>query len=327
MPSNDDERSRSNERRDRRGKRASGSAGQVDAQDGEDPPVTMSKVQELFQRFRTDLSSSVTESVNAKVSTLVADLDEGYQAQFREHARGIAELGDRADNNDERIQHLEGKVSDLSRRLGVAESSEPPTREFIDEADDNRMPIPYVLRINTEALVSKAAIVTAMQNLAKDAKLPENSTDTFGLTAGRYFKVVCNKGSNMGAITAASILNFVRNDGDWRSLSADSPGGPVRFYIDEDKSPRQKRVELGGRKLRQAFAEVAPDLHIQLRKKEAQISADKLSLARALSPAPGKFSIEFNYPCMSRVKVDPAKIRTVFQRFFSEQREDVPWKP
>ena len=101
-----------------------------------------------------------------------------------------------------------------------------------------------------------------------------NKYDLSGPNVGRNFSIKCRGSDGLGARRAKKALDQLRlSDGTWREMAATSPTGTtVRLYLSEDKSPKQIKVEAGGRKLFRAVQASVPGHQCNLNRREGAVS-------------------------------------------------------
>ena len=96
---------------------------------------------------------------------------------------------------------------------------------------------------------------------------------------------------------ANNLFDICRNGGDWIPIYAkNAKGEQVRIYLDRDRSPRQAKLEAGGRKAVKILQEVQPALKDRLRldKRDARVTLDGANLLKVVVHGPKDSRLVWN---------------------------------
>ena len=280
-------------------------------------------VTEISSKVTSTVKVAVEETVNRVVSTLLKKYDQTLQVTLSEHARQIQALEARANAKDTEMEALSKRLKELASRVEVAENADIPSVQ-VSALEDNREPIPNILRVNSRSQVPKTDIALEIEKHLTECKIDVAHYTVMGPTVGRYFSIKFKRGG-FAVRDAHKFLSYIQNDGDWLTLEVKAPSGTVQFHVDEDKSPMQGRTELGGRRLRACLRSLCPDKHFTLRKKEAAVSSDGVPIVRCISDAPGQFRLEFNLSKCAEIDLDTQKLRDEFKQSFESSVEHITW--
>jgi len=191
-------------------------------------------------------------------------------------------------------------ASQMAAQLAVAEAATPEAATSATElAEFERAPRPHVLQINASEDIKRESLGEAMVELFRRANLDIAAVKFMGPDSGRFFSLVFQPPGAIGTLgkRANQLYEACRNDGDWIQLQArNASGAPVRIFLDRDRSPRQAKLEAGGRKLFKVLQELQPlaKPRLKLDKRDARISLDGLPLVRAVVLGPRERRLEWN---------------------------------
>ena len=97
----------------------------------------------------------------------------------------------------------------------------------------------------------------------------------------------------------------------------------IDIYISPDKSPKQLRTELGGRRLLKAFRAVIPNSACHLDKRSGQVSVRWKPCARVIpQPSSGSdasYIIQWNVAAVSELQIDKPQIQSAFDSDMGSQ--------
>ena len=312
---------------------ASGSAGPVkrgrdDGVDqGDSESITRSDLDILFNTFKTSFRVDIIENVENSRARKMEDLIRGYdgsvQKRLGDHDAQLRDLDSRTQTIETSQASMKSDIKRLTEALALAESattSAEVTRAFADESFD-RLPGLSVIRFNTSELVSHSSILESIKPFMGEADLSENQWDLLGAPLGiSRNSIVRFTGSEAIAARRAKTCFQLRRlpDGSWRSNpKVTSPmNREIDVYISPDKSPKQLRTELGGRRLRKAFRAAHPNGACHLDKRTGQVSVQWKPCAR-LAPQPSSASdapdvIQWNAAAVSELQVSEPQIQSAF---------------
>ena len=221
-------------------------------------------------------------------------------------------------------------IKRLTDALALAESSTSVSevnRAIADESFD-RPPDLSVIRLNTSELVSYSSVLDSIKALMSEAGLNENQWDLLGAPQGiaRNFTVRFVGTEAIAARRAQKCLQLRRlPDGSWRpNPKVTTPmNREIDIYISPDKSPKQLRTELGGRRLLKAFRAVIPNSACHLDKRSGQVSVQWKPCARVIpQPSSGSdasYIIQWNVAAVSELQIDKPQIQSAFDSDMGSQ--------
>ena len=102
----------------------------------------------------------------------------------------------------------------------------------------------------------------------------------------------------------------------------------IDVYIAPDKSPKQLRTELGGRRLLKAFRSVHPNGACHLDKRTGQVSVQWKPCARVVpqpsSASDASYVIQWNAAAVSELQISKPQIQSAFDSDMGSQ-SSVQW--
>ena len=302
-------------------------------------PITRSDLDNLLNIFKTSLRADVIESLENSCARKMEDLIRGYdgsvQKRLSEHDAQLRDLDTRTQTIETSQASMKNDIKRLTEALALAESattSAEVTRAFADEAFD-RLPDLSVIRLNTSELVSHSSILESIKPLMSEAGLSENQWDLLGAPSGisRNFTVRFTGTEAIAARRAKKCLQLRRlPDGSWRpNPKVTSPmNREIDVYIAPDKSPKQLRTELGGRRLLKAFRSVHPNGACHLDKRSGQVSVQWKPCARVVpqpsSASDASYVIQWNAAAVSELQINKPQIQSAFDSDMGGQ-SSVQW--
>ena len=303
-------------------------------------PITRSDLDNLLNTFKTSLRADVIESLENSCARKMEDLIRGYdgsvQKRLSEHDAQLRDLDTRTQTIETSQASMKNDIKRLTEALALAESattSAEVTRAFADEAFD-RLPDLSVIRLNTSELVSHSSILESIKPLMSEAGLSENQWDLLGAPSGisRNFTVRFTGTEAIAARRAQKCLQIRRlPDGSWRpNPKVTSPlNREIDVYIAPDKSPKQLRTELGGRRLLKAFRAVHPNgAQCHLDKRTGQVSVQWKPCARVVpqpsSASSASYVIQWNAAAVAELQINKPQIQSAFDSDMGSQ-SSVQW--
>ena len=232
--------------------------------------------QELLKR-QTSLENGqalLQESVVAGLSNL-----EGRCINLENHHVATSKT---LEEHAGRIQALEkGAEGPRANQARMSESSSSkdgntPVSNF------NRAAIPNQIKVTGEKeRFTKAALKDLVGKLCQNFSIPPEIVEIEGPKTSRWYNVSFDSLGNTGDKFASRFLAKQQDEsGEWKKVYVDGiPNGdespqPVLLHFNPDKSPKQERLEMLGRKAKVALAPFFVGKVLFLRKSEAIISID-----------------------------------------------------
>ena len=296
--------------------------------------VTKSHMEELLKDMQNSLTASittniaagVTQTVATQIATTITRYDERVSAHLERHDSELRDITNTQTEFQNKLDVMQANLADVQRRLGAAEQEERPSPSQLDLLDDDREPDLSIIRIRCQVQVTKANVKDALAGLLQDASVPEADVELSGRDVGKSFQWKFK--GKVGPLRAKKALQIAANRGDWRTFYAASPSGPQQLFIDQDKSPKQDRLEMAGRRLKQAVVGlVSNSKKVDLRKKDATVFLDGKPVAKASTNAPEEFAVVFHHAVLQEHQLDAAAVRAAFNATINKGAADgTPWQ-
>ena len=254
---------------------------------------------------------------------LIRGYDGSVQKRLSDHDAQLRDLDSRTQTIETSQASMKNDIKRLTKALALAKSattSAEVTRAFADENFD-RLPDLSVIRFNTSELVSHSSTLESTKPLMSEAGLSENQWDLLGAPSGiSRNSIVRFTGSETIAVRRAKTCLQPRRlpDGSWRpNPKATSPmNKEIDVYISPDRSPKQLRTELGGRRFLKAFLVVHPNGACHLDKRTGQVSVQWKPCARVVpqlsSASDASYVIQWNAAAVSELQISKPQIQSAF---------------
>jgi len=280
--------------------------------------VTYGELQDVFAEFKAGFFEDKEEADKAQSDKMANRMGAAMDKTFDKFATALkaheTTMDRRSASIEEDVAALKTRINTLesgqssqvalatqmAAQLAVAEAATPDAATTATElAEFERAPRLHVLQINAADDIKRDSLGAAFDELFRTANLDMAAVKFMGPDTGRYFSLVFQPPGAIGVLgkRASQLFEACRNDGDWIQLQARSASGaPVRVFLDRDRSPRQAKLEAGGRKLFKVLQELQPlaKPRLKLDKREARISLDGLPLVRAVVLGPRERRLEWN---------------------------------
>ena len=298
----------------------------VPAGDPGDDLVSRTDLKGILAELRTsvvnELSDSISKTIDTKFTAQVEKAfrtyDEKITNRLSDHDMGIADLVKRADTVEQSQKKMKEDINKLQRALAVAESAATEVVQQLELEQFDRQPDPAVLRANTSESVAKEAVLAAFATLFKDADIPDDGFEMVGGTMGisKNFTFRLLGAPGLAARRARKVLDMRRRpDGSWApNPQVTTPlGRRIDIFLSPDKSPKQLRTELGGRRLFKAFKSAHPNKTVHLDKRAGMVSIDWHPCARVVpAQEQNSYTVQWNPTVVIRAQIDKEGIMSAF---------------
>lgn len=207
---------------------------------------------------------------------------EALEALASQQACVIQELTERSKRVEEVSSVAKGTTEDLQRSLrgvreemAMAAESVPPPRPPLPGWD--REVDQTVLIANSQALFVEAELDRAIERLLVRCNIPREHVRLDaprGQTAAQRWTIRFLGEPRLAARRAAQVFAALRGaDGEWMSLEVMGTTGMERsrLYLGLDKSPKQTRVEVMGKRLASLARSLRPELRWRLLREEGVV--------------------------------------------------------
>jgi len=260
----------------------------------------------------------------------LVDYDHGIQRRFDKQDTEISELHRRLDQISAEAKGNTNKVENLEREVGLMENvptARPPMSTDFDRDTDGT-----ILRIRTDKPVSKAAVARAIEQLMRDADIPQSqyelhedrkrppqsqSTSSAAPSAeatpsafGKDFIIKFTGMASTAARRAGKTIGMLRHpDGSWRDLVATTPENEdARVYVDVDKSPKQLAKERIAKKVHAACKDIYKDKEFYLQKADGKITSAYQIVAQIVVDSKDEWRVNFNTVMLRTLGLDRDQI-------------------
>jgi hypothetical protein len=248
------------------------------------------------------------------VGELITGYDKMVQQRFAAVEADIHELDNRASGTDRELKAMREDIQKLQRGLCVAESAPAEVRTALALEAFEREPIGAMLRISATSLASRAAVLEACTGWLADAGVPVGEFTIAGAELGKTWRIEFKGADGLGTRRARKAQQMLRReDGSWLDPHANGPDGRVRLYISEDKSPKQVRTELLGKKLLSAVQLVHPGKPAKLLRRTGAVTVAWKAGCKVCVDGPEEPAIiMWNYAATAALDMDRDAIVAAF---------------
>ena len=126
----------------------------------------------------------------------------------------------------------------------------------------------------TDPMVLKEEMEKSLKQLLADADIHAEAKVT-GPPRGRNFKLVFQGTPGIGAIHVDAVLNYIRNNGDWREINTiNDDKKSCKIFAEKDKSKRALATEAAGRRLLLVAKNTFPERDWRLGRRGGRLSID-----------------------------------------------------
>ena len=249
--------------------------------------ITRDELDDILNGVREDLRKKVDglhTAVSESFFAAVRRLDERAERKFsaveselKAHQQTLLQL-------EQANSDLWDAVTKVRRDLSVAEASSHQRVSAVDPSFDRKVDI-TLIRVAAREMVAKDAVRDALDEWLQSSNVEPAHFKFEGSNVDKKFSLRMVGLPDSAAKRVSQALGALRlPDGSWRRMSCTSPAGrKVDLFISPDKSPKQIKTEMEGKRLLQAFKSAHPDCNPHLARQDGVLSVSWIPIAR-ISP-------------------------------------------
>lgn len=282
--------------------------------------VSRTELDELFDTLKADIKSDTAaaltgleSNISQKFENLVRNYDSGAQKRFSAIDHEIKHVNDRADKLEETQKSMQGTIDRLERALASAETR--PSSSIISSEAFDRDPDLTLLRVNTDELCTKLAIIDAIKPWLGEAGFQDNQWSLRGPdeTVSKNWTIQFAGAPGLAGNRAKKAFQLLQDEnGNWREIHVTTPADrTVRVYVNPDKSPKQKLTESSAKRLLKAVREVHGG-NCHLLRREGIVTINWQHVVR-VDPQPDRsVKLRWNPPMVAHHNLNKDRVTAVF---------------
>ncbi|CAK0887921.1 unnamed protein product, partial [Prorocentrum cordatum] len=275
-----------------------------------DAYATMAYVQSLQSKIDA-METSIKESINATVTTVVGSATNPISLALKAAQDGIDGLGAKIEKNahlavgqqiDSTRKHFQQMLDAFNIRVGEVEAKQEKTDKAIELmaeqikvlqrelATANQQPIKQqyigrdfdreidatIIKVHADGLVTLAKATESLAKFVAGCDIRESDFTVTGNDIAKFFTIKFTGLPGPASRRVQKVLDSMRSsNGTWVRIYADavSGHGAVELRMGPDKSPKQIKTEIVGKRLRQAMEREFPNHVWRVDRTKAWITA------------------------------------------------------
>jgi len=304
-------------------------------EDDVDSPVTRSELDAVLASLRGDIQCHVDQStrnmqdsITNAFSSAVRQLDERNERRFLTLEADLSSTTTSLDKVEKEQASMWKTIRMLQQDLQTAEAS-APLRDPGDSATerfDRKIDV-TILKVNTKEMVAKDAMATVMSTLLEEADIRNDQYSIQGMELAKKFTIRFTGTAQTAERRANKVFGLLRReDGSWRKFTCPTPAQrECDLFIGTDKSPKQVKTEMEGKRLWQSFKDKYAHLNPHFLRKEGIIQIGWVPVAKLeIQPGEEPTQILWNNKAVSDHGIDKDALVASF-RLFRNPSEPVVW--
>lgn len=273
-------------------------------------------VRELAAQLSAQLNQRI-DGVVAQMDNLKASVSEGFGTMLGQYDKKmqrrldsmdtkIAVASTRLDSHEQSLAEHARRLAEVEKVLATANSVEMPKPAEYD-VQWARAPLPYVLRLNSDDMVSRETLEPVVKQWMGDCNLADDMWKLIAPTPApsRNFTLVLQGAPSIAARRASMAMAALwRPDGTWVELRAKAPSGSEsRVYAGPDKSLQQSRIEAVLRRAAREVRRLRPELQTRQLKRDGILSCNWKKLLRIRAPSREETLYEWNESALAELDI------------------------
>ena len=205
------------------------------------------------------LTGKTEKDIDLAVGKKIDATRKEFQAQLDAFHSRVGEVETRQDKTDEAIAAMAEQIKALQDALAVADK-QPVQKQFISR-DFDRAADHTIIKVHADGLATLAEATKALSKWIIDSDVKETDFKVQGDATSRYFTVQFTGLPGTAANRVQKVLDGMRGrDGNWTRIYAPAVAGAgmVELRAGPDKSPKQIKTEIVGKRIRQALERELP---------------------------------------------------------------------
>ena len=252
----------------------------------------LAKMQGHSEKLLAEHAKCTQASLTAAMQASLGQMDANYQARFDASDARMCEVEKRLAAIETSQSSGAKRVEKLATEVAAASATEPPPR-VLDHLFD-RAPHQNVIIARASDITDSGSVREVLDALLAEAGLESNVADIKGDGPRKRFEIVFNGNEALGAKRANKVLAVQQKDASgWREHWGRGSGDrQVQLFFDADKSRKQEKGEIIGKKVRNYLRDRG--FKAFLSKEEAMVSVNFLPVADVLIESEREFEIKWN---------------------------------
>ncbi|CAK0903885.1 unnamed protein product [Prorocentrum cordatum] len=207
------------------------------------------------------LSGKIEKDINLAVGQRIDATRKELQQQLDIFNSRVGELESRHDKTDASIAAMAVQIRELQQALEVARK-QPMHNQFISR-DFDRETDTTVIKVHADGLVTLEKATEALTTWITYCSVKESDFKVQGNPTSRFFTVqFSGPPGGPASRRAQKVLDSLRDrNGNWTRIHAPAVAGQgqVELRVGPDKSPKQIKIEIAGKRIRQALERDFPN--------------------------------------------------------------------
>ena len=275
--------------------------------------TTTSAVNDLEQKFTSAMANALRRT------------DASYQDRFGMVEGEIKELKMRMERIEGWQPNTDRAVAEVRHAVALAEST-ANVQELLDVDDFERQPDLIVVKARIMDAVTPEAARVAVRGIVEEMGMKDDEMKIEGKDLDKGFTFRFAGCIAMAARRARKFMQLQRDGGEWRELVAKTPdGAESKMYVDVDKSKKQIKMEMMGRRLRKVLKEKFPARDFFNRRRDGTVSTDWTPLARVVVVGPEAHKIEWNMKLAGELGIDKDMVSEKVEASVPNRDGGVTW--
>ena len=297
--------------------------------------IPAADLDQLFNTFRIDMLSEVDsnqkkleQATSSNVENLLRQYDTHASARFGAVEADVSALKAANYKSEKYHKQFRSELDELRQGLAVSASAEA-SREWAENENWDRPPIPNIIRVNAPELVSREAILEmATTWLAKASLTPAEFTISNAPQGiSKFWTIEFNGEQGLGMRRAKKALQCLRTqDGSYDELFVTTPNKHrVRAYTSADRSPKTIQLEIHTKRLLGAAKAAHPQAQWHCLKRDGVVTIAWQQAIRIVVNQDKSYEIKWNNKVATEQNLDKDKITEAFVATTGTSATGVEW--
>ena len=292
-----------------------------------------------FAAMLAESREEINQSTNCTVEKLIAKYDSFNARRFSHIEANVQAL---SNNIESGLHHLQAqqeafqkKQQDYDKqllrlqRMCEASHSPPATAAFVKSERWDALPDESIIRISSEALVKRTAVVESFASLAEGV-LEEDTWALRGAqTVDRDWVLQMGGDAGLAKRRRDKFLESLRPTqpgGRWKEAWVQTPTGAwIKLYLNRDKNSKQVASETLLKKVVQVGKAQYPRLDWQLNRKDMCITADWIPVIMCEVFESKAFQLKFNPDFVTEHNIDKQNFKSLVEARYSRRQDGIQW--
>ncbi|CAK0821360.1 unnamed protein product [Prorocentrum cordatum] len=220
------------------------------------------------------LGAKIEKNVHLAVGQHIDATRKHFQQQLDAFNTRVGEVEAKQEKTDKAIELMAEQIKALQRELATA-NQQPIKQQFISRDFDREIDA-TIIKVHADGLVTLAKATESLTKFVVGCDIRETDFTVTGNDTAKFFTIKFTGLPGPASRRAQKVLDSMRSpNGTWVRVYADavSGHGAVELRMGPDKSPKQIKTEIAGKRLRQAMEREFPNHVWRVDRTKAWITA------------------------------------------------------